>query len=126
MLLPRAEHSIDDMKCPVVLSGFLGKKDYCTYLGHYHTDVTLPSEYFRDDVQRPADLPAHHLDFTYLFEKSLENPDHILMGSGLQIQEDSEIGAHSAELRAAKRSRASASEIATANAPLLLEALSKG
>jgi hypothetical protein len=72
--------------CPVVLPTFLKGKNYCTYSGRYHTDVTLPSEYFEADVKRPKDLHHHLLDFTYLFVNALDNPDFISMGSGRQIR----------------------------------------
>lgn len=74
-------------RCPVALSGALADKNYCEYLGRYHTDITLPSEYFRSDVPRPDDLPLHQLDFTYLFDKSLDNPDFDRMGRGIQIRD---------------------------------------
>jgi len=125
MLFPQSERLDSQTTCPVALPEFLANKDYCTYFGRYHTDVTLPSEYFRPEIEWPADLPTHDLDFTYLFEHSLENPDHVLMGSGLQIQEASEATAHSADFRVEKRKRGIAYEVAVANAPLLSEALSK-
>jgi hypothetical protein len=126
-LLPRPEKSGGDLPCPVKLPVFLEGKDYCRYHGLYHTDVTLPEAYFRSDVDRPAGLPEHMLDFTYLFDQSLDNPDHLLMGRGLQIREeaDAEDGTGDSPLyRFAKRGRGAGSEIAISNAPLLSEALS--
>jgi hypothetical protein len=38
------------------------------------------------DVARPEGLKVHSLDFTYLFHKSLDNPDFRLMGEGHQIR----------------------------------------
>jgi hypothetical protein len=73
---------------PVELPLSLAGKNFREYLGHYHTDFTLPSEYFRADVARPDDVRSHVLDFTYLFDDSIENPDHVTMGSGRQIRED--------------------------------------
>jgi hypothetical protein len=126
-LLPRPEKSDGSSPCPVKLPVFLESKDYCRYHGLYHTDVTLPEAYFRSDVERPAGLPEHTLDFTYLFDQSLDNPDHLLMGRGLQIREDADAEdemADSPSYRFAKRERGAASEIAIANAPLLTKALS--
>ena len=74
-------------RCPVELPAALADKNYCKYLGRYHTDITLPSEYFGTDVSRPDDLPIHELDFTYLFDKSLDDPDFDRMGRGIQIRE---------------------------------------
>ena len=108
------------MKLPAFLEG----SDYCRYHGLYHTDVTLPEAYFRPDVDRPADLPFHTLDFTYLFDHSLDNPDHLLMGRGLQIREESNAEAEIGDYRFEKRRRGAGSEIAKSNAPLLIEALS--
>jgi hypothetical protein len=74
--------------CPANLPPALANKDCCQYLGHYHTDYTIPSEYFRPDVERRADQPAHILDFTYLFNRSVANPDYIQMGEGRLIRDD--------------------------------------
>jgi hypothetical protein len=74
-------------RCPVSLPTALADKNYCEYSGQYHTDVTLPSAYFRPDVLRPDGLPVHQLDFTYLFDESLDNPDFDRMGHGIQIRE---------------------------------------
>ena len=76
-------------ECPVRLPSLLADKNHCTYWGAYHTDVTLPAEYFRSDVERPHDLPTHNLDFTYLFGKDTDNPDFELMGEGRRIRTDS-------------------------------------
>ncbi len=72
--------------CPVNLSPAMSEKNFCEYRGHYHTDYTLPSEYFLPDVERPDGLKGHALDFTYLFHKSIDNPDFKLMGEGQQIR----------------------------------------
>lgn len=73
---------------PVPLPPFLADKNSREYLGHYHTDVTIPAEYFRPDVERPADLPDHVLDFSYLFDRGVDNPDFTTMGEGRRIRED--------------------------------------
>ena len=44
--------------CPVSLPKFLAGKDHRRYLGYYHTDITVPSEYFLPDVTRPASIKA--------------------------------------------------------------------
>jgi hypothetical protein len=74
-------------ECPVKLSKLVSDKDYCEYRGWYHTDYTLPSEYFLPDVRRPTELKAHSLDFTYLFHQNIDNPDFRLMGEGHQIRD---------------------------------------
>jgi hypothetical protein len=122
-LLSRPEKSGNDCPCPVKLPALLEDKDYCRYRGLYHTDVTLPAAYFRPDVDRPAGLPLHTLDFTYLFDGSLDNPDHLLMGRGLQIREEAGAEGETGDYRFEKRRRGAGSEIAVSNAPLLTEAL---
>jgi hypothetical protein len=73
-------------RCPITLPPNLEGKSCTQYGGYYHTDITLPSEYFQPDVLRPERLTAHRLDFTYLSSPSVENPDNMLMGSGRQIR----------------------------------------
>jgi hypothetical protein len=80
------EADADVPACPIQLVKKLQGKNHCWYRGTYHTDQTLPSLYFQDAVQRPADVAALQLDFTYLFHNSVDNPDHITMGSGEQIR----------------------------------------
>jgi hypothetical protein len=76
----RSEH------CPEVLPVGLSHWSCKEYRGYYHTDYTLPSEYFRSNVERPSDLRTHKLDFTYLFEKNYSNPDYIKMGEGKRLR----------------------------------------
>jgi len=60
-------------------------KNYCIYEGHYHTDITIPSEYFRPDVSRPESLRKYEdLDLTYLHHEVPENPDYYEMGVGVE------------------------------------------
>lgn len=66
-------------------------KDFCEYFGYYHTDITLPSEYFLPDVERPHEIVGHNLDFTYLFDRDVENPAFEELGQGIRIQADSDI-----------------------------------
>jgi hypothetical protein len=84
-LLP-LPHPLDERpKCPIDLPKELTDKDYCEYEGFYHTDHTVPSVYFIDSVERPTSITAQPLDFTYLFDDSLDNFDFINMGKGRQV-----------------------------------------
>jgi hypothetical protein len=74
--------------CPIELPTDLADKDFCTYLGRYHTDYTIPYEYFLPDTERPADLKSHNLDFTYLFHDTVDNPDFLRMGKGRRVRAD--------------------------------------
>lgn len=74
-------------KCPVTLPKTLLGKNYAEYKGYYHTDHTLPSEYFLPNVERPTSVSPFILDFTYLFHKHVENPDFFTMGEGERIRE---------------------------------------
>ncbi|MBL8227250.1 MAG: hypothetical protein JNL98_02180 [Bryobacterales bacterium] len=74
-------------RCPVTLPAALTDKDHRGYQGWYHTDYTLPSEYFRPDVERPAEIRTQDLDFSYLFDQSLDNPDFDRMGRGRIIRD---------------------------------------
>ena len=51
-------------RCPIKLPSSLADKNHCEYAGYYHTDVTLPSAYFRPDVDRPADQCTQQLDLS--------------------------------------------------------------
>jgi hypothetical protein len=84
--LPEDTSKLPLSVCPVNLSPAMSEKNFCEYRGHYHTDYTLPSEYFLPDVERPDGLKVHALNFTYLFHKSIGNPDFRLMGEGQQIR----------------------------------------
>ncbi len=84
--LPEDHSSLPVSECPVKLSSAMSDKNFCEYRGYYHTDYTLPSDYFLPDVERPEGLKVHSLDFTYLFHKSVDNPDYRLMGEGQQIR----------------------------------------
>jgi hypothetical protein len=75
-------------QCPVELPDDLAQKNFCEYIGHYHTDYTIPSEYFLPDVARLEGSTIHGLDFTYLFHRSINNPDYIRMGEGRRIRTD--------------------------------------
>jgi len=72
--------------CPISLPKTLKGKSCKQYKGHYHTDVTVPSAYFAATVDRPELSPVFTLDFTYLYDENINNPDHITMGQGRQIR----------------------------------------
>ena len=88
--LPDDPKSLAVPECPIKLPSRFADKNFCEYKGYYHTDFTLPSEYFLNSVERPPEISSYPLDFTYLFLKSLENPDFISMGKGRQIRAVSE------------------------------------
>lgn len=77
-------------ECPIKLPARLSDKNFCEYKGYYHTDFTLPSEYFLNCVERPLETKSYSLDFTYLFRRGLENPEFITMGEGQQVRAVSE------------------------------------
>jgi hypothetical protein len=89
--------------CPVELPRPLMGKNYCTYSGWYHTDETIPAEYFLPDVLRPPELRRHSLDFTYLFDSNIANPAHISMGRGRRIKADAREDARPAQSARAGR-----------------------
>ena len=74
------------LECPVALPANLRNKDFCEYEGFYHTDFTLPSEYFRPDVERLPQTNAQRLDFTYLFDNNVENSAYYEIGEGIQVR----------------------------------------
>ena len=108
--------------CPVVLPRQIAGKNHCTYSGWYHTDYSLPSEYFRADVERPSDMTMHQLDFTYLFSDDVDNPAHEAMGIGHRIRTELD---DDAEYPMSKRNRMLPVEIEIENNPILKEALSQ-
>jgi hypothetical protein len=79
-------YSEPKLKCPVVLPSFLQNRDYCEYRGLYHTDITIPSEYFLEDVERRPGQKPHRLDFTYLFDDDITNPDFLTTASGRRVR----------------------------------------
>jgi hypothetical protein len=127
LLMPATEAGSDRPKCPSVLPESLRAFDHCTYAGFYHTDYTIPSEYFRPDVNRPADVRPFNLDFTYLFHKALDNPDYDLMGAGRRIRASGDASgrgpAGSYSYAAAKRFRGLESVVEIDDVPGLREAL---
>jgi hypothetical protein len=74
----------------------LSEYDEDRYQGKYHTDQTVPAEYFDPGPDRPAGLADHDLYFTYLHRES--DLDYQSMGLGeailrtLQLDEERETG----------------------------------
>jgi hypothetical protein len=62
-------------------------EDY--YYGWYHTDVTIPSEYFNPNPNRP-NVEEQKLLFTYLHRDSDE--DYVSMGLGTQVVKTLDLG----------------------------------
>lgn len=55
------------------------------YVGLYHTDHTVPSAYFKEELWRREDLPERDdLYFTYLHRPS--DDDYLSMGLGSEIE----------------------------------------
>jgi hypothetical protein len=75
-------------KCPFAqgVPPKLQLMNYKNYDGWYHTDVTIPSDYFHPAVDRPAAVVKKELDFTYLFDDSIDNPAFETTGMGGQIR----------------------------------------
>jgi hypothetical protein len=126
-LVPRPRVKKGRPECPVELPDSLSAFDYCGYEGFYHTDYTVPSEYFRPDVNRPGDARPFQLDFTYLFHDALDNPDHDRMGRGRRIRDSGRQArgtpGDGRRYRAAKRRRGVETEVRISDVPRLQEAL---
>jgi hypothetical protein len=111
--------------CPIKLPPMLSGFDYCTYKGFYHTDYSIPSEYFIPDVVRPKAIEARELDFTYLFHEDLDNPDYNRMGEGRRIRTaEPDVGGVPIDLYpAVKRLRGVETEVLISSAARLRKAL---
>jgi hypothetical protein len=114
--------------CPVELPRTYRTKAYHHYFGYYHTDMTLPKTYFTPEAERPAGTPLYELDLTYLFNRSIENPDYQTMGEGQQIRaRDAEVPLSSDVSSSISLENSSRKGIATEEGidshPLLREAL---
>lgn len=81
-------------RCPFDLPRALADYDCSAYRGYYHTDVSLPSEYFRPDVERAANAAPQLLDFTYLYDDRLDNPAYARMGAGVRTRSASDVLSH--------------------------------
>jgi hypothetical protein len=92
----RQRPTTDKAAPPASIPTHLASFDFRTYLGWYHTDYTLPSLYFREDVERPSEAQQVELDFTYLHDDSIDNPEYVRMGQGermaLRFEEPARIG----------------------------------
>jgi hypothetical protein len=126
-LVPRPKGKKGRPECPMELPDSLSAFDYCGYGGFYHTDYTIPSEYFRPDVNRPTDTEPFRLDFTYLFQDALDNPDYDRMGEGRRIRESGELtGSPSRDEQlypAEKRLRGVETEVQISDIPRLRQAV---
>lgn len=89
-LLPLAEGASSLRPCPVKLPSFLSDRDCRYYKSYYHTDFTIPSEYFLPNIKRPSQCKARTMEFTYLFDKDVDNPDFQTMGAGRRIRGESQ------------------------------------
>ncbi|HEX5717550.1 MAG TPA: hypothetical protein VF179_15430 [Thermoanaerobaculia bacterium] len=85
-LMPLAEAPCHDLSCPIELPPSLAGMSYCEYRGYYHTDITLPQVYFSPDTERTSDAKEYRLDFTYLFDRRIGNPDFLTTGEGRLIR----------------------------------------
>lgn len=125
-LLPLSSHSENLPKCPIELPADLRDKNHCEYQGYYHTDYSLPAEYFVPDPWKPQDPPTYALDFTYLFHDDIANPAHRSMGKGRRVKADGEGAQTLADvLKEAKPKRAVAEEVTTKDQLLLQQALAR-
>ena len=79
-------------QCPIELPRPLADKNHCEYAGYYHTDVTLPSEYFKPDVDRPEDQRVQRLDLTYLNEATGDPIDRSRIAAGRRIRAPVRVG----------------------------------
>lgn len=110
--------------CPVDLPVFLKDKDFCQYRGYYHTDYTIPSEYFVPDVDRPGWVKPHILDFTYLFAKQPENSAFVTMGSGRRVRGIEPVTPSASEtINVPRRRKALEEEVPLDNCARLVRAL---
>jgi hypothetical protein len=74
--ITNAEAEVAEPRCPFHLAKDLKDQDWREYDGWYHTDITLPVLYFRDDQNRPLSAKKLDLDFTYIYHDAPSNPDH--------------------------------------------------
>ena len=84
--LPATLQELPVAKCPTKLPKLVEDKNFCEYKGYYHTDYTIPSEYFSPDVERPKGLCPHRLDFTYLFDNDPLSPDRLRLKEGVRVR----------------------------------------
>jgi hypothetical protein len=87
-LLPLKDNDSTAPQCPFSLPKDLAEKNCREYRGYYHTDFTIPSEYFDGAVGRSLSQASYQLDFTYLFHQDVDNPAHGTMGLGRRVRSD--------------------------------------
>ena len=85
-LRPLASDAPAARRCPADFPAKLQAFDKCEYDAYYHTDYTIPTEYFDDVVERPAHVRQWSLDFTYLSDAGVDNPAGVTMGTGQIIK----------------------------------------
>ena len=90
-LLPLDNDAPAAQQCPFSLPGDVASKNCREYRGYYHTDFTIPSEYFDGSTGRAAGHAPYSLDFTYLFHQDVDNPAHKTMGLGRRVRNDSPV-----------------------------------
>jgi hypothetical protein len=79
----------NDMSCPmegITSDPKLRAFDFSTYLGWYHTDHTIPTDYFvaPQEGARPTMLSPFALDFSYIYDSS--ERDYREMSSGVEAK----------------------------------------
>lgn len=113
-------------KCPIDLPAELLNKNFCEYKGYYHTDYTIPTEYFVSEPGKSPSQPSYALDFTYLFHDHIDNPAHRSMGKGRRVKADEGASQTLSDvLKERKPKRAIEEEVAAKSQPLLQQALAR-
>lgn len=84
VLRPLSDGGLTLPRCPVDLPSSLADKDFHHYVSYYHTDVTIPSEHSRRP--KASHCKARTMEFTYLFDTDINNPDYMTMGAGRRIR----------------------------------------
>lgn len=65
----------------------LGDKDASSYVGWYHTDVTIPAEYFRAAWRRPSEIDTpFRMDLTYLHQSRSKDFHDLAVGRAVSIR----------------------------------------
>lgn len=123
--LPGDLSQLPVLECPITLPNALKGKNFCEYSGYYHTDMTLPSEYFMKDVERPASIQSHSLDFSYLFAKE-GDPDRARLLFGRRIRAGAPGTGTAADSGPEKYSKAYEQEIQISHQLRLVKALGGG
>jgi hypothetical protein len=121
--LPNDLSQLPVRKCPAELPEFLRDKNFCNYSGYYDTDYTIPSEFFLAAVERPYEIELHNLDFTYLFDRSPENPAFETMGTGRRVRGKKRKASKVSVASTRKRIKSSAKSVRISSHPRLLQAL---